>query len=157
MCTGKKQAASIYSKINPETLLFSTNTYTDSTLANGTSYDYTVTAMDVSGSESPKSKSFAVKIPTAGITADTPSGFRVSRGKGSAILTWTRVEEDNLDHYAIYRYLPGNNPQLVAKIPPDSYTYEDKTIKNGTLYFYFMTAVSKTGQESAPCQTVSIR
>ncbi len=153
----KKTGSSNYSKINPEMLLFSTNTYTDSTLANGTGYDYAVTALDLSKSESPKSKIFTVKIPAVESTADAPSGFRVSRGKGSAILTWTRVDDDNLGQYAIYRYLPGSKPQLVTKVQPDTFTYEDKTVKNGTLYFYYMTAISKTGRESEPCQTVSIR
>ncbi len=146
-----------YSKINPDMLLFSTNTYTDSSLTAGVSYDYSVTAIDESGSESPKSKIYTVKIPAADNLIDAPSGFRVSRGNGSAVLTWTKVEDDNLGQYAIYRYLPGNSPQLVARVQPGDFTYEDTTVKNGTLYFYYMTAISKTGRESAPCQTVSIR
>jgi len=151
--TGKKN----YTRMNTVMLLFNSNTYSDSSLLSGTSYDYAVTAFDESGSESPKSKSYTVKIPTAGTLIDAPSGFRVSRGKGSAILTWTSVGDDNLSKYAVYRYLPGNRPQLLAKVQPDTYTYEDKTVKNGTLYFYYMTAVSKTGRESVPCQTVNIR
>ena len=55
-----------YTKINPEMLLFNSNTYTDSSLVSGTSYDYSVTALDESGSESPKSKTYSVRIPTAG-------------------------------------------------------------------------------------------
>ena len=146
-----------YTKINPEMLLFNSNTYTDSSLVSGTSYDYSVTALDESGSESPKSKTYSVRIPTAGSMTDAPTGFRVSHGNGSAVLTWTRVEDDNLGQYAIYRYLPGNKPQLLTKVQPDSFTYEDKTVKKGTLYFYYMTAISKSGRESVPCQTISIR
>jgi len=151
--TGTKE----YSRINADMLLFNSNTYSDSSLLNGTSYDYAVTALNESGSESPKSKSFTIRIPVPGSLADAPSGFRVSRGKGSAILTWTSVGDDNLGQYAIYRYLPGKKPQLLIKVQPDIFTYEDKTVRNGTLYFYYMTAISITGHESIPCQAINIR
>ena len=82
-----------------------------------------------------------------------PSGLKATTGDGLVTLRWTAVEE--ADEYNVYRStrpieeLPAEPTAGVSK--PD---FSDESVKNGTTYYYRVTAVAD--EEGAPSEEVEV-
>lgn len=137
-----------YKKLNDEILFFNENTFTDSVFqGKAVFYQYAVSAIDESGTESVLSKSFKVTFPGSAPEVFPPLGFRVSQGTDGINLSWSE-EEDNKNGYRVYRYTAGKDAQKIADLPAGSINYTDVSVQKNILYFYFLTAVSPAGTES---------
>ncbi len=68
---------------------------------------------------------------------------------GQAVLQWDDNEEEDLDGYNVYRSttFEGGYTQLNASLLPAP-GYADESAVNGTLYYYLVTAVDTSGNES---------
>jgi fibronectin type 3 domain-containing protein len=79
-----------------------------------------------------------------------PTGITVVPGIGRVFLTWNENQERDLAGYHVYRSVKagGKQARLTGK-PLDRTTFSDETVKQGATYYYSITAVDKSGNESA--------
>ncbi len=133
--------------------------YTDSTVSNGTAYFYVVSAVN-SGGESVNS-SQASASPTAPATNPTnptpaapgiPAGLTASAGNAQASLTWSATS--GATSYHVKRGTANGGPytQIAA---PTSAAYIDKSVTNGTTYYYVVSALNSTGESANSTQVVA--
>ncbi len=124
--------------------------YSDTGLAEATSYSYTVAACDDEGNTS--APCGAVAVYTADATAPSvPSNLQGAAASSSQInLTWT-ASSDNLGvtGYRVYR-----NGSLVAS--PTGTSYSDTGLSEATSYSYRVLAYDATGNASSQCGAVAV-
>jgi serine protease len=137
--------------------LLAASAYTDNAVTNGTTYYYRVTAVDTSGNESSNS-STASATPNAPDTTppSAPTGLSASAGNGAVALDWANNTESDLDGYIVYRATSAAGPySALTSNPVGASAYTDNAVANGTTYYYRVTAVDTSGNESADSATVS--
>ena len=117
------------------------NTYTDSTVSNGVTYTYTVSAI-VATAES--AKSAPVTVTPFVLTPAAPGGLTATGGNKQVSLSWTASA--NATGYKVYR-----GATLIATQPGT--TYLDTGLTNGTAYSY--TVVATNGSASSPASTAA--
>lgn len=131
--------------------------YADSAVANGTTYYYRVTAVDTSGNESGNSATVSATPQAPDTTPPSaPTGLSATAGNGSVALDWANNTEADLDGYVVYRATSAGGPftaVTAGTIAQSAYT--DGAVSNGTTYYYRVTAVDTSGNESADSATVS--
>jgi fibronectin type 3 domain-containing protein len=126
-----------------------TTSFTDSGLTNGTTYYYTVAAVNAVG-VSPQSGE-ASATPQATVPS-APSGLVASAGNGSVMLSWTVPNSDGgsgITGYNIYRGTsPGSETPYATSVTS---SFTDSSVTNGTTYYYTVAAVNAvgTGPQSA--------
>ena len=113
--------------------------YTDTTVANGTTYYYVVTAANVGG-ESPVSNEVSA-IPLAAPAA--PTGLAASPGNTQVMLTWSASA--TASGYNIERGTTAGG-EVTVKTGATTANYTDTGLTNGTNYFYVVTAVNVGGE-----------
>jgi fibronectin type 3 domain-containing protein len=113
------------------------NTWTDTGLANGTSYTYYVTALSGATESAASSSVFVTPVP---ITPDVPTGLSATPGDGSVALSWSASA--HALSYKVYR-----DGVLVASPSTTSATVGSLT--NGTPYSFTVVAVNGTASSAA--------
>jgi hypothetical protein len=85
-----------------------------------------------------------------------PRSLSASAGDGFVSLDWADVTTNDLDGYVVYRSTSAGGPfaALNALLVPAS-DYLDAAVSNGTTYFYVVSGVDSSGNESAPSAAVS--
>jgi len=83
-----------------------------------------------------------------------PSGLAATAGDAQVSLDWNDNTESDLAEYVVYRSLDGVDYQAVASGVVDS-AYVDSGLTNDTTYYYVVTAVDTSGNESAASGPVS--
>ena len=80
-----------------------------------------------------------------------PTGLVASGGNGSVVLDWNDNAEDDLAGvpYTVKRSGTAGGPYAPIASPGQS-AYTDGTVANGTTYYYVVTAIDGSGNESAP-------
>lgn len=87
----------------------------------------------------------------------TPAGLAAVSSDSGITLSWAANSEDDLAYYSIYRK---NDPEGEFGAATDTTinnTYADTTAANGTVYFYAITAVDLSNNESDKTDVVSGR
>lgn len=84
-----------------------------------------------------------------------PTGLAATAGNGSVTLDWADNTEGDLASYNVYRSTTSGSygTALATGITPSSYT--DSTVTNGTTYYYVVTAVDTSSNESAASNEAS--
>jgi len=143
-----------YTKQNP--LLLSDSNYTDSNVTNGTTYYYVVTAVDMSANESDNSAQVSA-TPYADTTPPAvPTGLSAAPGQGTVSLNWNDNGEGDLAGYNIYRSTVSGGPYTKQNGPLlTSSAYIDNNVTNGTTYYYVVTAVDASTNQSGYSSQVS--
>lgn len=124
--------------------------YIDLWLKNGTEYSYYVTAVDPLGRQSQPSQTITA-IPEDIVAPSIPQNLSVESGDGVVGLSWNMSVELDVVGYYVYRSLGLDkdfeklNQNLISVESP---FYIDSTITNGVQYFYAITAVDKSNNES---------
>ena len=145
----------------PYTVLGNTslNSYTDQTVTNGTTYYYTVAAVNAFGSGA-LSPQISV-TPTPASPPAAPSNFTAAPAGGDAtpfypggvtLLNWSAVP-NAVTYNIMNSTTPGGPYNLVVNQIATNYT--DRNVVNGTTYYYVVTAVNSFGQ-SANSQQASV-
>ncbi|MBI5230962.1 MAG: fibronectin type III domain-containing protein, partial [Coriobacteriales bacterium] len=124
--------------------------YSDNDAVTGTTYSYTVTALDAAGNESAQSAAASAAsaddlapAAPAGLTASDASG-----DDGGVIeLAWTAV--DGAATYSVFR----DGTRIASGLTGPGYT--DNTADTGTTYSYTVTAIDAAGNESAQSAAAS--
>jgi fibronectin type 3 domain-containing protein len=124
-----------------------TTSFVDSSLTNGTTYYFTVAAVNTVGTGPQSGEASATPQPTA---PSAPLALTASGGNGSVSLSWN-VPADNggspVTGYNVYR---GSSPGGEDTSKPvatgvTATNYTDTGVTNGTTYYYKVAAVNSVG------------
>src|SRR3989442_10260655 len=90
------------------------------------------------------------------VAIEAPTGFVSRSGDQSIVLHWDRNSDANLAGYRVYRSLSNGGP-FVAQSPSvlTSAGFCDLNVNNGQPYFYQVTALTTTSEESLPSTTLT--
>jgi gliding motility-associated-like protein len=77
-----------------------------------------------------------------------PTGLAATSGNTQNVITWTTNTDPDLDKYFIYGGTTALPTTLLQSIPAGTLTYTHTGLTNGTPYFYSISAVDLTGNES---------
>ena len=123
-------------------------TYTDNTVAAGTTYTYRIKAINEHG-VSERSRWSHIDIPAAPVP-DKPTGLYATATHDSVTLTWDDPQNDSITGYVILRRLRHDDPEghfdeLAADTGTADTTYTDDTVAAGTSYTYRIKAINGAG------------
>jgi len=124
--------------------------WTDTSVDNGKPYDYIVqTVVKLSENREAESElSAQVRItPVDKFPPAVPAGLQAAATPVSVELAWEPVGDADLAGYRIYRAGPGAGFSRLAETTVPSYS--DRGIERGKTYRYAVSAVDKSGNESA--------
>ena len=95
---------------------------------------------------------------TVATTPATPIGLTATVLAGAKIqLAWTANTENDLSGYKLYADTNANAATLLATVLNGSITYTDNGLKNGTVYYYRVSAFNSSGLEGAKSNFVSAK
>src|SRR5581483_2755498 len=133
----------------------SSTTYTNAGVTAGTVYYY-LTGLNAAGQESAPSSQVSATAQ-APPPPGSPAGLAASVSTGQIVLNWTAGSNDA--SYNVYRStISGfaiSSGTLVGGSGTTSYT--DTSAAAGTTYYYLVTGLNASGQESAPSNQVSAK
>jgi fibronectin type 3 domain-containing protein len=130
-------------------------TYTDSNAQNDKAYFYTVRAVDSPALPWKESLDApeATATPKKVTPPERPTGLTVVPGVGRVFLTWNENKERDIAGYYLYRSTKsGRDRERLNDKPLARTTYSDETVEPGRSYYYVVTAVDQSGNESQPCK-----
>jgi hypothetical protein len=126
-----------------------TNSYTDTTVTNGSSYYYEVAAVNSVGAGALSTE--LVETPQSPPAA--PTGLTANAAKGKGIqLSWTGSA--GATSYRVYRSTTGVSGTYALIASSTSTSYKDTSTSRGGRYYYQVTAVNSVG-EGTPSNTAS--
>ena len=126
-------------------------TYTDSTVTNGTTYYYVVSAVDASGEGDYSAQSIATPVaPTT--PPPTPTNLTATAGDGQATIAWSA--SSSVATYRVKRSTSNGGPYVQIAAPTTT-SYVDNSLTNDTTYYFVISAVNSIG-ESANSNQVSV-
>ncbi|MGB7233448.1 MAG: glycoside hydrolase family 44 protein, partial [Candidatus Acidiferrum sp.] len=127
-----------------------TTGYTDSSLTNGTTYYYVVSALDSAGESANSNQASATPAAPLAPPA-TPTGLQATGGNAEVSLTWTA--SPNAAGYHVKRATTTGGPYTQVAAPTTT-NDTDTGLTNGTTYYYVVSAFNSAG-ESANSSQVS--
>jgi fibronectin type 3 domain-containing protein len=124
--------------------------YNDTSVENGITYYYQVTAINAIG-EGPISVTVnatpqAVIVPTVPTAPQDP---QTSSGEGYVLVTWAAPSDDggsDIISYNVYRGTETTNLSLLTSVPGAQISYNDTSVENGQTYYYEITGVNDQGE-----------
>jgi LmbE family N-acetylglucosaminyl deacetylase/chitodextrinase len=129
--------------------------YTDSGLANGTTYNYRVIAYDTHGNASTPSDA-ATATPADATPPAKPATPTASAGDGSVTVNLSPLNTDaDLASYTLQRKRTSDTAWTSVKTGITTWPYTDTGLANGTSYDYRVLAVDNAGNASAASGSVS--
>jgi chitodextrinase len=129
-----------------------TTSYSDATVASGTTYSYTVTALDAAGNVSAPSNVASVTTPVDVTPPTAPTNLTATpTGNGGVSLNWTASTDDSgvAPRYAVFR----DGTQIGVTT---SASYTDQGLLAGSTHSYYVVAVDSSGNVSAPSATATV-
>jgi fibronectin type 3 domain-containing protein len=126
--------------------------YKDSTAVNEQTYYYIVRS--VAGpapyvQEGPDSEEVSA-TPRDLTPPARPTGLTVVAGVGRVFLTWNENREADLAGYRLYRSTrSGRGYERLTEKLLNRTTFSDEDVKSGDVYYYVVTAVDRSGNESS--------
>jgi fibronectin type 3 domain-containing protein len=130
----------------------SSNGYTDSSVTNGTTYYYVVSAFNSTG-ESANSAQVSAMPQAPSVAPAAPTNLTATTGNAVVTLAWTA--STGATGYNVKRATTSGGPytQLAA---PSSTGYTDSSVTNGTTYYYVVSAFNSTGESANSAQVVAV-
>jgi fibronectin type 3 domain-containing protein len=135
-----------------------TSAYTDTNVGGTRTYYYVVTAVDTNFNSSADSLEVSATVPADSTPPAAPSGLSATAGDGTVSLDWNNNSEVDINGYNVYRSTIYGGPytRLNGALLGSS-DYTDNSVSNGTSYYYVVTAVDTSLNESANSGQVSAR
>jgi VCBS repeat-containing protein len=122
--------------------------YSDTSVTNGVTYYYVVTAVDTSSNESGYSNE-ASATPQGDTTPPAaPTNLSATAGDGVVDLDWDDNSEPDLASYSVYRDTSSGGPYSQIDSGVSASSYPDTSVTNGVTYYYVVTAVDVSSNES---------
>jgi fibronectin type 3 domain-containing protein len=126
-----------------------TTTFVNTNLANGTTYYYVVSAINIYGEST---NSPEVNATPAPLPPFTPIGLSVTASNAQVLLTWPAAP--GATSYNIKNATTSGGPYAtVTNITATS--FDDTNVSNGTTYYYVISAVNTYGESSDSSQAVA--
>ena len=122
-----------------------------SELVNGNEYNFQITAVNISGIQSPKSAIVSAK-PLNPNPPLVPTGLKGSPGNQTVSLSWNANPESDVQGYFIWK----DGVKLNA-VPVTSTSYNVNGLTNETAYSFQVSALNTSGKESAKSAAVFIK
>jgi cellulose 1,4-beta-cellobiosidase len=133
---------------NVLTNLGATTAYSDTAVTGGSTYYYTVTAVNSSG-ESAMS-AYAGATPTGSTPPAAPTSLTASSPQKRKItLNWTQSGSPNISSNKVYRATVNGGPYTLRTTIPAATTYSETGLTSGATYYYVVTAVNSSSVESS--------
>jgi hypothetical protein len=132
--------------------------YLDTDFEFGRAYFYEVRVLFKEGeaiAESEASQPYEV-IPRDIYPPARPSGLTALYTVGAVELVWTANSERDLAGYYVYRHEKGEQPGRLNKESLRTPILRDASVQPGHLYFYQVTAVDLSNNESQPSEEVAV-
>src|ERR1051326_8758522 len=85
-----------------------------------------------------------------------PAGVVSRSGDRSVVLHWDRNTDPDLASYRVYRSLNSTGPFTAQGAAVTAPGFCDLAVNNGQTYYYQVTALSTSSQESAPSVTIAV-
>ena len=134
---GTKSGHEIYlTEVNGSTLF-----YNDTSVTNGVTYYYYITANNSAGESN---KSNEISVTPAGVPS-APRNLRAIVENGYVELTWQPPRDDggaDIIYYRIYRGNSSGCETFLAEVDANTLNYTDKSVERGVTYYYYITAVN---------------
>ena len=118
--------------------------YTDSSVTNGTTYFYTVKAVNTAGTSGSSIEASAT--PSAG-APPAPTNLAATGGNATVSLTWST--SSGATSYSVFRGTSSGGEGSTAIGTSTGASYTDNSVTNGTKYYYTVKAVSSGGTSGA--------
>ena len=126
-----------------------TTTFTDTGRVNGTTYYYTVSAVNAVGVSTRSNEASATPRTTQPTAPGAPTGLTATAGNASVALTWTAPASNGgsaVTGYAVYRgSTPGGESPTPIATNVTGTSFTDTGEVNGTPYYYKVAAVNAVG------------
>jgi fibronectin type 3 domain-containing protein len=128
-------------------------TYRDSSVTNGTTYFYVVSAFDAAGESANSAQASATPQAPLLPPPAVPANLTATAGDTQVSLTWSA--SGGATSYNVKRSLVsgGPYPQIAASI---STSFTDTALTNGTTYFYVVSAVNLFGESANSAEVVAV-
>lgn len=123
-----------------------TTSYVDAPLTNGTTYYYVVSAVNASGESANSAQAQAQPVLPV-VPPAVPTGLSAMPGNNQVSLTWGT--SSGAVSYNVKRATVSMGSFTVLAVGVKTTSYVDTTAKNGTTYYYVVSAVNAGGVESA--------
>ena len=122
--------------------------YTDTGLANGTTYYYAVTATNASGSSANSTQVNAITAP------DAPGSVTATAGDGQVSLGW--AASTGATSYTVLRATSPNGSYTTVATGLAGTSHTDTGLSNGTTYYYAVVATNGSGSSANSSQVNAI-
>ena len=119
-------------------------TYDDSTLTNGTTYFYVVSAINAAGESANSAEVNATPAAPPQVPA-VPTGVVATAGNAQVSLAWNASTGATSYHVKRAAAIAGPFAQVAA---PTATSYQDASTVNGTAYYFVITAVNPAGESA---------
>jgi fibronectin type 3 domain-containing protein len=122
--------------------------YNDTSVTNGTTYFYVVSAVDSAGESTNSAQASGAPVAPATIPA-APSGLTASTGDTQVGLAWS--PSTGATSYHVKRSTSNGGPYTQVGAPTAT-AYTDSSLTNGTPYYYVVSALSGAGESANSAQ-----
>lgn len=121
--------------------------YVDTSVVNGTTYYYVVSAVNTTGEGTNSTE--VIATPTGPTPPPAPTGLAATGGNAIVNLVWTQSTGTNITQNNVYRSTTGSGGpyNLLASLAATT-SYADTAVVNGNTYFYSVSAVNGSGESA---------
>jgi uncharacterized protein len=132
------------------------NSYTDTAVAEGTHYRYSVKCIGLDSTDT-GSMSAAAGIVVPEVLPVQPGSVTAYGSDKKIVIQWDMPDDASINAFRIYRAVANKEATMIKQLPADTSQYEDTDVKEGQTYFYYIRSVNKAGKESKPTDEVSAK
>lgn len=132
-------------------------TYTDESFERGVEYLYRIASITVRGDTATFSPNISISAAKEKVRLNGIENIKLSNLSKTIRVAWPPIESSNIVKYKVYRKLPTDaNFKLLSTLPSGTFEFEDRNIKNNTIYVYTVTALDKDNNESEIVEKKSV-